>query len=86
MSIRTTKTTITFEHPFMLSSLDGVQPPGTYRVVVDEEEISGVSFGGFRRVATELHLPAINAARASIEVFQVDPAELAAALASDQQN
>lgn len=84
MSVRTTKTTITFEHPFMLSALDGVQPAGTYRVVTDEEEISGVSFVSFRRIATELHLPAINTARASVEVFQVDPSELQAALATDK--
>jgi len=85
MSIRTTETTIAFEHPFKLSSLDGVQPPGTYRVSIDEEEISGMSFVGFRRVATAFHLPAINSAGNSVEVFQIDPSELAAALARDQQ-
>lgn len=85
MSIRITKDMITFGRPFTLSTLDGVQPPGTYRVVVEEEEISGTSFIGFHRIATRLYLPAINSARASFEVFQVEPAELAAALELDRQ-
>jgi hypothetical protein len=86
MSTRTTSKTITFQNTFTLSNLDGIQPPGTYRVVTDEEELSGESFVGFRRIATTLRLPAIAAASSSFELFQVDPEELAAALASDQQN
>jgi len=84
MSTRTTDTTITFEHAFTLSSVDGAQPAGTYRLVTDEEEISGVSFIGFRRIATSLYVPAISASGLSVQVFQVDPAELAAALAADR--
>jgi len=85
MSTRTTETTITFAHAFTLSSVDGTQPPGTYRLVTDEEEISGASFIGFRRIATSLYVPAISASRSSAQVFQVDPAELAVALASDSR-
>jgi len=83
MSTRTTETTITFEHAFTLSSFDGTQPAGTYRLLTDEEEILGVSFIGFRRIATSLYVPAISASGSSVQVFQVDPAELAVALASD---
>jgi len=39
MSVRTTETTVTFKHPFALPSFDGPQPAGTYRLVMDEEEI-----------------------------------------------
>ncbi|MGP8232283.1 MAG: hypothetical protein ACLQL2_06400 [Methylovirgula sp.] len=85
MSTRTTETTVTFEHPFTLSSVDGAQPAGTYRLITDEEEISGLSFIGFRRVATSLYVPAASAPGSSVQVFQVDPAELAAALASDRR-
>ncbi len=84
MVTRSTKTTITFAHPFRLSDVDGPQPAGTYRLVTDEEEISGLSFVGFRRIATSLHIPAISASGSS-QVFHVDPVELAAALASDEQ-
>jgi hypothetical protein len=82
MATRSIKTTVTFAHPFSLSDIDGTQPAGTYRLVTDEEEISGLSFVGFRRIATSLHVPAISASGAS-EVFEVDPVELAAALAAD---
>ena len=84
MGTRSTKTTITFAHPFTLSDVDGAQPAGTYRLVVDEEEISGLSFVGFRRIATLLHVPAMSASGSS-QVYQVDPVELAAALASDER-
>jgi hypothetical protein len=46
MAVRTTETTVTFRHPFTLTSLDGPQPAGTYRLVTDEEEILGLSFLG----------------------------------------
>ena len=58
MSTRTTETTVTFSRSFTLSAVDGVLPAGTYRVSVDEEEIDGLSFRAFQRVATMLHLPA----------------------------
>jgi hypothetical protein len=83
MSTRTTETTVTFCHSFTLSSVDGVQPAGTYRVSVDEEEIEGLSFRVFQRVATTLHLPANPAPGRTRELVHVDPQELAGALAAD---
>jgi hypothetical protein len=59
MADRTTETTVTFKHPFSLTSLDSRQPAGTYRLVMDEEEILGLSFLAFRRTATMLHIPAL---------------------------
>jgi hypothetical protein len=55
---RSIETTVTFRRPFTLAALDGVQPAGTYRLVEEEEEIAGLSFVAFRRVATLLHVPA----------------------------
>ena len=83
MSTRTTETTVTFSRSFTLSAVDGVLPAGTYRVSVDEEEIEGLSFRAFQRVATMLHLPANPAAGRRRELVQVDPQELAGALAAD---
>jgi hypothetical protein len=83
MSMRTIETSVTFSHPFTLSSVDGIQPAGTYRVSVDEEEIAGLSFNAFQRVATMLHLPANPAPGHTRELVQVDPQELAGALAAD---
>ncbi len=62
MSDRTTETSVTFRHPFKLASFDTEQPAGTYRLVTDEEEVLGLSFLAYRRVATMLHTPSISAA------------------------
>ncbi len=83
MTDRTTETTVTFRHPFSLSALDTAQPAGTYRLVIDEEEIAGLSFAAYRRTATMLHVPAVPIPGGLNEVFLVDPAELAAALEAD---
>ena len=44
MNIRSREATVTFRQPFELSALDHTQPVGTYRVAIDEKEISAVSF------------------------------------------
>jgi hypothetical protein len=83
VATRTTETSVTFRHPFALTSLDGTQPPGTYRLVVDEDEIDGLSFLAFRRTATMLHLPALASGCSNYQVFLVDAEELASALEAD---
>ncbi len=83
MSTRTTETMVTFTRPFSLTGIDAVQPPGTYEVVTEEEQIPGLSFVAFRRLATILHLPANPAPGQRREAIVVDPAELAAALEAD---
>ncbi|MGO9136004.1 MAG: hypothetical protein ACLP8A_18435 [Methylovirgula sp.] len=83
MTIRTTETTVTFRHPFSLWAFDGKQPAGTYRLVIDEEEIIGLSFLAYQRMATMLHTPALAAPGGMHEVFSTDPAELETALQAD---
>ncbi len=83
MTARSTDTTVSFRHPFMLEPFDRLQPAGTYRLVVDEEQIPGLSFLAYRRTATMLHTPAISDADGSHQVFRIDQAELATALESD---
>ncbi|UVF22376.1 MULTISPECIES: hypothetical protein [Microvirga] len=85
MTIRTTESTVTFSHPFTLTSLDRPQPAGTYRLVTDEEEILGLSFLAFQRTATMLYVPAISTSGSPTQVFHVNPAELTAALEADGQ-
>jgi hypothetical protein len=80
---RTIETTVTFKNPFMLESFDGMQPAGTYRLVIDEQEILGLSFAAYRRTSTVLHVPASSSASSRSEAFLVDPKELEAALAAD---
>ncbi|RXF69213.1 hypothetical protein [Hansschlegelia zhihuaiae] len=83
MSTRTTESTVAFEHPSSLRALDGPQPPETYRVMIDEEEILGVSFRAYRRTATLLQTPAVSVRGGLSQSHLVDRADLEAALEAD---
>jgi hypothetical protein len=85
MTTRTTETTVTFTEPFTLRSFDGVQPASTYRLVTDEEEIQGLSFLAYRRVATMLHTPCLASRSGGEQVLLLDPMELDAALEADAE-
>lgn len=85
MPERTTETTVTFKHPFMLGSFDAAQPAGTYRLVIDEEEILGLSFPAYRRISTVLHIPSGAGASNNQQAFPVDVEELKAALEADER-
>lgn len=84
MSRRTHESTVTFHRPFTLKALDGPQPAGTYRLVVDEDEILGVSILAYHRVATMLHTPALAVRVGTVQSHLVDPADLTAALDADR--
>ena len=71
MTTRSREAPVTFTRPFALSGVDRPLPAGTYRVVVDEEDIPGLSF------------LAVSERTGAGEVFLVDPDELAAALEAD---
>ena len=83
MTMRTTTTTVTFAHPFVLSGIGGVQPPGTYTVETDEDWIDGTSPPVYRRIATMIRLAGRPGTGETVQVVAVDPDELAAALARD---
>jgi len=83
MITRTIKSTVTFKHAFDLPSLEKKQVAGTYALETDEEQIEGLSFLAYRRVATLLHLPAIASGQVLQQVIVVDPDDLQAALERD---
>jgi len=83
MPDRSTETTVTFAHPFTLRSSDAALPAGTYRLVIDEEEILGLSFPAYRRTASTLHTPAVSAVAMHRQAFPVEPGELEDALDAD---
>jgi hypothetical protein len=84
MTMRTTKSTVTFKRPFNLSGFDGEQPAGSYSVETDEELMEGVSFPAYRRMATMMQLDASSRGSAGIlQVAVINPDELATALAAD---
>ena len=84
MATRSKETTLTFSKVFALSEVDRPLPAGTYRVVVDEEDIPGLSFLAVRRTATMLQIPALSGPGGPTEMFLVNPDELAAALETDR--
>lgn len=47
------------------------------------EPVGGLSFIGYRRTKTMIELPGANAAYSSRQILEVEPADLAAALARD---
>jgi hypothetical protein len=54
MSTQTTETSVTFVHSFTLSSVEGVQPAGTYRLVAHEHQQAGPPFHAVERLTTLL--------------------------------
>ena len=79
MTSRTTRKTVTFRHPFVLSAVDGILPPGVYDVDTDEESLESLSILGYRRIATFIQVHRDG----TTQVFQIDPEELDAALMRD---
>ena len=82
--VRTTETLVTFRKPFSLRSIDSRQPAGTYRLITDEEEIDGLSFPAWRRLATLLITPAVGMEDGNQQIFNIDPQELDVALKADE--
>ena len=82
MTVRTTRTTISFSQPFKLRDLDEIQPAGDYLLDTEEELIEGLSRLAYRRVATLLH--STSRPQGRTEVLSVSPAELDAALEKDR--
>lgn len=80
MPVRTSRKTVTFTRPFVLSGMDGVQPAGTYTVETDEELLQDLSFPAYRRIATLIFLPAQPGSTILAQVATIDPLELEAAL------
>lgn len=80
---RTAQSEITFTHPFVLNCLVAPLEAGTYRLVVDEELIEGLSFSAYRRVATHLEIPAMSVASVTRQFLQVSAAEIENALLKD---
>jgi hypothetical protein len=86
MTVRTTSKTVTFMHPFNLSGgMDEVQPAGTYTVETDEELLQTASLPAYRRISTLMRLPARTTGTMLTQIVEINPVELAAALARDSQ-
>jgi hypothetical protein len=85
MTVRTTSRNVTFRRAFSLQGVDGMQPPGTYTVETDEEQIPGLSFLAYRRIATTITLLVPYGGGAVRQVVAINPADLEAAQTMDLQ-
>lgn len=79
MQTRTTSKQVTFVKPFRLTGLEGSQPPGTYTLSVEEEQLDVRSFVGWRQIAATLQLTANGAT----EHVAIDMQDLREALLRD---
>jgi hypothetical protein len=80
MTLRTTKSSVTFGKPFKLKGMDEEQPAGTYEVETDEEVIESHGRTVYVRVATLLLIRSPGMTR----TVTVDPNELNAAQERDR--
>lgn len=80
--MRTTKSKVTFAHPFTLSRAVGELPAGDYEIEVDEEEIGPAADRmAYRRVATYFYVTV----GASTRMHVIDSVTLDAALTEDAE-
>ena len=85
MPERTTQSSVTFLHPFLLVGLDGVQPAGTYTIETIEETLDDLSFVAYRRVSTNIIAPAVGTQTLQRQVVTIDPQDLEAAQRRDAE-
>ncbi len=83
MTMRTTKKTVIFANSFKLGDFEEVLPPGPYDVETDEELLEGLSFHAYRRILTQIHLPAKSGKPGLSRTLTIDPDQLDAALKRD---
>jgi hypothetical protein len=83
MTMRTTKSTVTFTRPFRLDASGEQLPAGRYLIETDEELVDGLSFAAYHRTATVMQLAADSHRPGITEYAVVDPSQLEAALALD---
>lgn len=85
MTTRTSGETVTLLHPFRLSGMDEILPPGRYLVETEEERLEGVSFPAYRRLSTVIHLAGRPHSSETARAVNIDPAELVAIRNNDAQ-
>ena len=56
MTMRTTKSSVTFVRPFRLGAFGEQLPAGHYPTETDEELLEGMSFPAYQRTATMMQL------------------------------
>ncbi len=84
MIMRSSRSTVTFAHPFSLAGFPGELPAGDYEVVVEEELLQGLGFEAWRRTAAYLTVRGRGRRAGRIEMRAISDSDLKAALGRDQ--
>lgn len=82
--MRTTKTTVTFRHPFKLGNADELHPAGSYSIETDEELLQDVSFPAYRRMATLMQKINEQNPTRIMPIMTIDPLQLEVAIMRDK--
>lgn len=83
MTMRSTRSTVTFSNPFTLSGYLGELPAGDYDVLVEEELLQGLSFEAYRRTATYLTVRGRGSHAGRSELRAISDRDLQEALGRD---
>jgi hypothetical protein len=83
MNMRSTRSTVTFSNPFILSGYPRELPAGDYEVLTEEELLQGLSFQAYRRTATFLTVRGKGRHAGRIELCAISDGDLRAALSRD---
>jgi len=84
MTMRTTKSTVTFVRPFRLGEFGEQLPAGRYPMETDEGLLPGMSFPAYQRTATLMQLMPDPERPGVTEIALVDPRQLEEALTMDR--
>ena len=79
--MKTRRSTVSFNKPFVLNAQVGELPAGTYDVETDEEEIGAGEYTGYRRTAVVLYVVQGGSTRS----IAATPKELDSALTRDKE-
>lgn len=83
MTIRTTRSIVSFKEPFSLRAVNGMQPPGDYNVFFEDELIFGVSRTAYRRVSTIIQTPSLSSPQEQSRLVSVSETDLEATSMKD---
>jgi hypothetical protein len=86
MQSRTTRSTVTFGHPFVLPGYPDELPAGAYEVLAEEELLEGLSFEAWRRTATYLTVRGTGLAAGRTELRPVMEKDLETVRRRDPDN
>jgi hypothetical protein len=83
LTIKTTRTIVSFNEPFSLRNVEGVQPAGSYAVCVEDELIEGLSHAARRRISTTIQIPSKSSSQEQSRLVAIHQTDLDAMLMKD---